>query len=204
MSLMQPLPLFFLCLCICIVHSGALESVLTDCQPAEAASFERAVRAGQWACALSSIQHFQAAHKHSVSKASSSSSSGDISNSDGPTRNALLALKAKLDLAKRHMDTEVAALHAAIAAAMPGATRVTITPAFEWCQSASHIYINVKFAHKLDAPATLNVETEAVELEEGRVRLAAASTKGAQQGRGRAIWCAYRCASACRVCVIYV
>ena len=175
MSLMQPLPLFFLCLCICIVHSGALESVLTDCQPAETASFERAVRAGQWACALSSIQHFQAAHKHSISKASSS---GDISSSDGPTRNALLALKAKLDLAKRQIDTEVAALHTAIAAAMPGATRVTITPAFEWCQSASHIYINVKFAHKLDAPATLNVETEAVELGERRVRLAAASTKG--------------------------
>ena len=33
-----------------------------------------------------------------------------------------------------------------------------VAPAFQWAQSPNEILLNVKFSHKLDAPATLNVE----------------------------------------------
>ncbi len=33
----------------------------------------------------------------------------------------------------------------------------TISPAFEWAESPDTIYLNVKFSHRLDAPATLDV-----------------------------------------------
>lgn len=32
-----------------------------------------------------------------------------------------------------------------------------IVPAFEWAQSASHAFLRIKWAHKIDAPATLDV-----------------------------------------------
>ena len=35
-----------------------------------------------------------------------------------------------------------------------------ISPAFQWAQSRDYILINVKFAHKLDTPATLGVESK--------------------------------------------
>lgn len=38
----------------------------------------------------------------------------------------------------------------------------TVSPAFQWAQSPEELFISVKFAHKLDAPATLNVEAENV------------------------------------------
>jgi hypothetical protein len=33
-----------------------------------------------------------------------------------------------------------------------------IPPAFQWAQSSTDVLLNVKFSHKIDAPATLNVE----------------------------------------------
>lgn len=42
------------------------------------------------------------------------------------------------------------------------ASRPMISPAYQWAQSPDEIFINVKFSHKIDAPATLNVETEEV------------------------------------------
>ena len=35
-----------------------------------------------------------------------------------------------------------------------------ISPAFQWAQSRDYILINVKFAHKLDTPATLGVKSK--------------------------------------------
>lgn len=40
----------------------------------------------------------------------------------------------------------------------------SISPAFEWAQSGDWVYINAKMSHKLDAPATLNVASEAVDI----------------------------------------
>lgn len=38
-----------------------------------------------------------------------------------------------------------------------------IAPAFEWAQSPEAVFLNIKFAHKLDTPATLGCEAESVE-----------------------------------------
>ena len=35
---------------------------------------------------------------------------------------------------------------------------VYLSPAFQWAQSPEEVFLNVKFSHKLDAPATLNVQ----------------------------------------------
>lgn len=35
---------------------------------------------------------------------------------------------------------------------------VYLSPAFQWAQSPDEVFLNVKFSHKLDAPATLNVQ----------------------------------------------
>lgn len=42
-----------------------------------------------------------------------------------------------------------------------------IPPAFEWAQSSDAIFLNVKFAHKLDTPATLGCEAEAPQYPDG-------------------------------------
>ena len=54
-----------------------------------------------------------------------------------------------------------------------------ISPAFQWAQSADYILINVKFAHKLDTPATLGVKSKsgADITEKGLVFEAASKTK---------------------------
>ena len=121
-----------------------------------AAGFEQAIQTGQWACAGAYIRYLQLEAKED-------------------TGSLLIALQSRLDVQRRRIEAELTALHQAISASKPAAPRVTITPAFEWCQSASQIFLNIKFAHKLDAPATLNVETDAVDLLENRVRLVASS-----------------------------
>jgi hypothetical protein len=54
-----------------------------------------------------------------------------------------------------------------------------ISPAFQWAQSRDYILINVKFAHKLDTPATLGVKSKggADITEKGLVFEAASKTK---------------------------
>ena len=47
--------------------------------------------------------------------------------------------------------------------------------AFQWCQSGDTLFLNVKFSHKLDAPATLNVETTKVEITEKKLILHASN-----------------------------
>ena len=39
-----------------------------------------------------------------------------------------------------------------------------VHPAFQWAQSVNELFLNVKFSHKIDAPATLNVEPSNVSL----------------------------------------
>jgi len=48
-----------------------------------------------------------------------------------------------------------------------------IEPAMQWAQSPDTIFINVKFAHKLDAPACIDVIEPNIELEESRVGIRA-------------------------------
>eukprot|EP00903_Cladosiphon_okamuranus_P012569 g11767.t1 len=49
----------------------------------------------------------------------------------------------------------------------------SISPAFEWAQSGDWVYINAKMSHKLDAPATLNVVSEGVQMGERSLKFAA-------------------------------
>lgn len=49
----------------------------------------------------------------------------------------------------------------------------SISPAFEWAQSSEWVYINAKMSHKLDAPATLNVVSEGVEIGQRSLKFAA-------------------------------
>ncbi|CAM9111479.1 unnamed protein product, partial [Pylaiella littoralis] len=49
----------------------------------------------------------------------------------------------------------------------------SISPAFEWAQSGDWVYINAKMSHKLDAPATLNVVSEGVKMNERSLKFAA-------------------------------
>lgn len=50
-----------------------------------------------------------------------------------------------------------------------------INPAFQWAQSPSEILLNIKFAHKLDAPATLNVEANTVNITNNKLLLLASN-----------------------------
>uniref|UniRef100_A0A7S4D729 CS domain-containing protein n=1 Tax=Heterosigma akashiwo TaxID=2829 RepID=A0A7S4D729_HETAK len=44
-----------------------------------------------------------------------------------------------------------------------------ISPAFQWAQSPDEIYLNVKFAHKLDAPATINAQKDEITITDNRL-----------------------------------
>lgn len=82
------------------------------------------------------------------------------------------AVKAEYDMLQRKLNSKLNDLKAAIESAAPAKR---ITPAFEWCQSVDSVFLNVKFAHKLDAPATLDVEASKVEIEEKRLLLEASN-----------------------------
>lgn len=57
---------------------------------------------------------------------------------------------------------------------VPGVTRVlSISPAFEWAQSPTEVYLQVKYAHKLDTPATLGCEADNVTIADKRVQFSA-------------------------------
>mmetsp|Transcript_32261 Transcript_32261/g.32877 ORF Transcript_32261/g.32877 Transcript_32261/m.32877 type:complete len:365 (-) Transcript_32261:145-1239(-) len=74
------------------------------------------------------------------------------------------------DLESRQVMKEIAALKAVVDSSLPIAS---ITPAFQWAQSPNEVFINVKFAHKIDAPATLNVESKNVTVIDGSLYLSA-------------------------------
>ena len=51
----------------------------------------------------------------------------------------------------------------------PPMTAGNVPPAFEWAQSPYALFLNVKFSHKLDTPATLGCETEDISYERQRL-----------------------------------
>ncbi|GBG23892.1 Hypothetical Protein FCC1311_001112 [Hondaea fermentalgiana] len=48
-----------------------------------------------------------------------------------------------------------------------------VAPAFEWAQSRDQVFLGVKFAHKLDAPACIDLADERIEILSKRVSLSA-------------------------------
>ena len=74
------------------------------------------------------------------------------------------------DMESRLIMKEISGLKSAVESSLPMSS---ISPAFQWAQSPTEIFINVKFAHKIDAPATLNVEASNVTLKEAQLYLQA-------------------------------
>jgi hypothetical protein len=75
---------------------------------------------------------------------------------------ARVDVRSVFDLETRTINKEISLLKGVIESNLP---MNTINPAFQWAQSVSDIFLNIKFAHKLDAPATLNVEAQNVTLD---------------------------------------
>ena len=71
-------------------------------------------------------------------------------------------LRSVFDLGTRTIHKEISVLKSVIESGLP---MNTINPAFQWAQSVNDVFLNIKFAHKLDAPATLNVEAQNVTLD---------------------------------------
>jgi hypothetical protein len=88
-----------------------------------------------------------------------------------------IALKSKgtelhhvFDTESRLIQKELADLKLILDSNLP---QSSITPAFQWAQSVNEVFLSVKFSHKLDAPATLNVEATNVNLTEKALLLEA-------------------------------
>lgn len=143
---------FFSFLAYILVISYA-EKTTKECDTSrDSRAFETMVKEGSWTCALQYIT--------------------------ATKPDALLQLKTTLDMEQRRITASIAELKSAIEAALPTSS---IVPAFQWCQSTTHIYMNIKFSHKLDAPATLNVETDDVTITDSHFHLSASAVKGSSK-----------------------
>jgi len=103
-----------------------------------------AMRRGWWACA----------EKLAESAAASGSS---------PDMASVVALEA------RTITGKMSSLRSALESALPPSN--IITPAFQWAQSPDSLFLNVKFSHKLDAPATLGVSVDSVDFTNDTIKL---------------------------------
>ena len=111
-----------------------------DVYPADINRFSVSIKRGLWECTKSLLKKINA-------ESSTSNSNMDVSNI--------------FDMETRSMLQDISALKLLITASKPIHTH-TIAPAFQWAQSPNEIFISIKFAHKLDAPATLNVESQVI------------------------------------------
>lgn len=80
-------------------------------------------------------------------------------------------VESDIDMAVRKMNQEVKKLKDTIHSFQSPVKR--IIPAYRWAQSGSHVFLEVKFAHKIDAPAALNVKEESVNITAQGVEFAA-------------------------------
>jgi hypothetical protein len=116
---------------ICLLAAAFLyATVVSECDPSGEQGFSLALRAADWSCARSIA--------------------------DGDTLSYEL-LSRILDTEQRAAAAELAAIKAAIERKQV-TSLVYLSPAFQWAQSPEEVFLSVKFSHKLDAPATLNVQ----------------------------------------------
>ena len=130
---------------LAVSHSLAEES---GCEKggSDLSVFRRAIESNQWDCA------------------------SEFVNAAAP--GSIEGLKAEYDMLQRKINSKLNDLKSVLESAAPAKH---LTPAFEWCQSVDSIFLNVKFAHKLDAPATLNVEASKVAIEDKSLSLEASN-----------------------------
>ncbi len=87
------------------------------------------IRRGLWSCAAETLR----------AAAAAGSSAWDI-----------------FSIENRLLNTELSQLKRVADDCKPAVVH-TISPAFEWAESPDTVYLNVKFSHRLDAPATLDI-----------------------------------------------
>ena len=75
-------------------------------------------------------------------------------------------LRSEFDLQSRLLQKHLADLKTTIEQSLPMST---VAPAYQWAQSLTDVLLNVKFSHKLDAPATLNVEASNVTITKNQI-----------------------------------
>lgn len=124
---------------------GILPDTCDDISNSSIDSLSDAVKSAKWSCAREIITDLQSPDKATVT---------------------VRELKDVLSLAYRSIQDEFAGLNRHLENYQ---SINYISPAFQWAQSANDVLLNVKFAHKLDAPATLNVEASNVSLTEERL-----------------------------------
>ena len=108
--------------------------------------FSQAVRSGFWLCAKSILASIQISHVADYASA--------------------------FDVEQRVILNEIASLKSVIATLLPVPS---INCPFKWAQSSTEIMLSVKFSHKIDAPATLNVIAKNVSLTSDRLVLLASN-----------------------------
>lgn len=112
------------------MHSFANECVgLNNVEPPTIDSLKVSIRQGLWGC------------------------SNEIINILGTLY--FPGIKDAIDLESRNINSEIQQLRKVLDKFQP---LNHISPAFKWAQSPDDILLNLKFSHKIDAPATLNVE----------------------------------------------
>ena len=79
-------------------------------------------------------------------------------------------IKQVIEKEERSLHNEIKMLKKIIESSLP---QPSVTPAFQWAQGSNEIFLNIKFSHKLDAPATLNVQPTNVNLTNQELRLEA-------------------------------
>jgi len=82
-----------------------------------------------------------------------------------------------ISLEARSITGKLSALKSALESARPPSQ--IIVPALQWAQSPDSVFLNVKFSHKMDAPATLDVVVDQVEFTNRTLRLRASKERKA-------------------------
>mmetsp|Transcript_33593 Transcript_33593/g.32069 ORF Transcript_33593/g.32069 Transcript_33593/m.32069 type:complete len:175 (+) Transcript_33593:183-707(+) len=86
------------------------------------------------------------------------------------TSSQLVDYKGAFDIEQRLILKEIKDLNTHIASSLP---MTSIKCPFKWAQSPTEILLSVKFSHKIDAPATLNVVANNVTVLDNRLLLSA-------------------------------
>ena len=89
---------------------------------------------------------------------------------------AVRALEAEARLALRSADLREQELLALIAKAEEKRELQRVTPAVEWAQSMTQLFLRVKWAHKIDAPATLDVAKAEISCAKGQLSVVGVSS----------------------------
>lgn len=136
---------FYACVAVDLSHEEkCIESIPTSIW-APADIIVATMRRGLWLCAKEVVEYSQ-------------------------KQDGVLDLRVQFETEQRNIAKEITSLKSVIESSLP---MPNVSPAFQWAQSPTEILLNIKFSHKLDAPATLNVEANNVTILSNRLILQA-------------------------------